>query len=448
MGRSLLAIKVEEFGGHEALARHLGPELSLKLSREWRACARPEQLAPDGDWNTWLCLAGRGWGKTRTGAEWCKAEAESGRAKRIALIAPTASDYRDVMIEGNSGILSLYAGLPDDQRPMFEPTKRRLTWPNGAVATAFTAEEPNRLRGPQFDAFWADEIAAWKYPQDTWDQLQFGLRLGEHPRGVVTTTPRPIALVRALIANESVVVTRGSTYDNADNLAASFLATIKRAYEGTRLGRQEIHAEVLDDNPGALWRADGIDKDRVTNAPGSMTRVAVGVDPAGSTNADSDETGIVYAGVAQCRCKGTAELHGFVLDDRSGIYSPDGWAKAVAAGYNAHKCDRVVVEKNFGGDLVMSNLRTLGDSRLAIRDVSASRGKVIRAEPVAALYEQGKVHHVGGFSKLEDQMTQWNPLTDKKSPDRLDALVWALTDLMLARSSSYAPLVIGRRNEG
>ncbi len=442
MGKSLLALKVEEFGGHEALVKALGPKLVVELCRTWKAIARPEQLPPEGDWFAWMVLAGRGWGKTRTGAEFAKETVDSGVGKRGALIAPTASDCRDVMVEGESGILALYAHLPDEQRPLYEPSKRRITWPNGAIATTYTAEEPNRLRGPQHDWFWADEIAAWKYPQETWDQLRFGLRLGGKPRGIVTTTPRPIPLVRALIADPSNAVTRGITYDNADHLAPSFLDAIKRAYEGTRLGRQEIFAEILDDNPGALWRASQIEAGRVKEAP-PMRRVVVGVDPAGSSNADSDETGIVIAGLGSCGCKGTVEQHVFVLDDLSGIYTPDGWAKVVAKGYHDRSCDRVVVEKNFGGDMVMSNLRTLGDSKLAIRPVTASRGKAVRADPVAALYEQGKVHHVGGFSKLEDQLTQWNPLVDKASPDRLDALVWAITDLVLAPSSGLTPLIIG-----
>lgn len=418
--------------GRQPTAEELG-----ELLRSWPDIARPEQLPPPGDWATWLVLAGRGFGKSRTGAEFTKAEVESGRCRRFALVGPTASDARDVMVEGESGILSLYAGRDESERPIYEPSRRRLTWPNGAIATTYSAEEPDRLRGPQHDGFWCDELAAWQDPQATWDQLQFGLRLGKRPRGIVTTTPRPIKLVRALLADSTTAVTRGSTYDNEPNLAPGFIKVIRQSYEGTRLGRQEIEAEVLDDNPGALWRLALIDAARVAKAPIEFKQVGVGVDPAVTNKEDSDETGIVVAGTATCNCKGTPELHGFVLEDASGVYSPDGWAKAVARMYHKHSADFVIPEVNNGGDLVASNLMTLGDAYMKITQhngrygVSASRGKQTRAEPVAGLYEQGKIHHVGGFSKLEDQMTQWDPLNDDDSPDRLDALVWVLTWLLV-----------------
>lgn len=439
MSESLLARRVRAAGGAAAFVAKLAQEIGRQptpaelqhLLLVWSLIARPEQLAPPGDWNVWLILAGRGFGKTRSGAEWVKGEIESGRCRRVALIGSTAADVRDVMIEGPSGILSLYAGLSPTERPEYEPSKRRITWPNGAVAVAYSAEEPNRLRGPQHDGFWADELAAWEDPQGAWDQLQFGLRLGAHPRGVVTTTPRPIPLIKALIKDPTVAVTKGSTYDNAANLAPTFLTAIKRAYEGTRLGRQEIGAEVLDDNPGALWRLALIDSARVKHAPFELIRVAGGIDPAVSSDETSAETGIVFGATAMCSCKGDPELHGFVLEDISDIYTPDQWARAAAGGYHRHKCDRIVAEVNNGGDLVESNLRTLGDVLISFRAVHASRGKAIRAEPIAALYEQGKIHHVGTFAKLEDQMTQWNPLTDDRSPDRLDALVWLMTELML-----------------
>jgi phage terminase large subunit-like protein len=405
-------------------------EAAKSLVTIWSITARPEQLTPAGDWNVWLVLAGRGWGKTRTGAEFIRDEVASGRARRIALIGPTAADVRDVMVEGQSGILSLYAHLPEDERPVYEPSKRRIVWPNGARATLYSAEKPARLRGPQHDTFWADELAAWQDAQGTWDMLQFGLRLGRKPRGIVTTTPMPIPLVRALMADPTATVTRGSTYDNQANLAPSFIAAIKRAYEGTRLGRQEIHAEILDDNPGALWKTAQLEALRIVNLP-QLTRIVVGVDPAASANADSNETGIIAAGVGECWCKGTPETHGFVLDDRTGIYTPAQWASKVAETFGDHSADRVIAEVNQGGDLVESNLRTLGDVNLPLFTVHASRGKLTRAEPIAGLYEQGKIHHVGGLERLENQMTQWNPLTDEKSPDRVDALVWALTFLML-----------------
>lgn len=430
MGESLLARKTREAGGPEALISMLGLDAVSELFDEWAAVARPEQLAPPGAWLVWLVLAGRGFGKTRTGAQWSKGEIESGARGRLALVAPTAADGRDVMVEGESGIMSLYARKDQRDRPHYEPSKRRITWPNGALATLYSAEEPDRLRGPQHDGFWADEVAAWEQPDACWNQLQFGLRLGPNPRGVVTTTPRPIPLVRRLIIDPTVAVTRGSTFDNRANLAASFIDKIAAQFEGTRLGRQELYAEILDDNPGALWKWAQIDAARVAVAP-DLKRVAGAIDPAVSSREDSDETGMIFGGRGSCRCKGTPEDHAFIMADRSGIYTPDQWARAAAHGYREFECDRLIAEVNNGGDLVESTLRTLGDKDIGYRAVHASRGKQIRAEPIAALYEQGKVHHVGAFPKLEDQMTQWNPIVDQWSPDRVDALVWLLTDLMM-----------------
>ena len=437
MGESLLAAATRLAGGPEGLLRLVGPEAVLELSRTWEAIARPEQLPPAGDWDTWLLLAGRGFGKTRVGAETTDAEAKSGRARRIALVAPTAADARDVMVEGESGILSLYAHLPQNEWPVFEPSKRRVTWPNGARATLFSADVPNRLRGPQHDFFWADELAAWEDPQAVWDQLQFGLRLGARPRGIATTTPRPIPLVRQLVADATVAVRTGSTYDNASNLAPAFIKAIKRAYEGTRLGDQEIHARILDDNPGALWKSAQLEALRVQAMP-DLIRVGIGVDPAVSSDGGSDETGIIAAGVGYCRCKGgDPELHGFVFDDASGIFTPAEWARAVGTSYKTAHADRVIAEVNNGGDLVESNIRTLGgDEHISFLAVHASRGKAVRAEPISSLYEQGNCHHMPGLGKLENQMTQWNPLTDTKSPDRVDALVWVLTWLMLGEQAA------------
>lgn len=390
---------------------------------------------PEGDdWLTWLILAGRGFGKTRVGGETVVEWVRSGACGRLALIAPTAGDARDVMLEGESGIVAVSAA--DGFPAVYEPSKRRVTWPNGAMATLYSAEEPDRLRGPQHDGAWVDEIAAWADAVETWDQLQFGMRLGHRPRVVATTTPRPVPIVRKLIGDARTVVTRGSTFDNAENLAPSFLENVKAAYEGTRLGRQELYAELLDDNPGALWKMEQIEKCRIRNAP-DLRRVGVGVDPAVSANATSDETGIVVAGIGMCPCKGKPELHGFVLEDATGIYTPDGWAKKVAQLYADRRADRVIAEVNNGGDLVESNLRTLGDSEISYLAVHASRGKLTRAEPVSALYEQKKIHHVKGsdLSKLEDQMTQWNPSLDGRSPDRVDALVWVLTWLLLEETT-------------
>jgi len=385
---------------------------------DWRKIARPEQLAPAGSWRVWLLLAGRGFGKSRTGAEWIREQAESGRAKRIALVAATASDVRDVIVEGESGILAI---SPPTSRPLYEPSKRRLTWPNGAIATTYSADEPDRLRGPQHDAAWCDELAAWRYP-DAWDQLMFGLRLGTDPRVVVTTTPRPTALVRQLVLSASTHVTRGSTYANRANLAPAFFEQIVKRYEGTRLGRQELEAEILDDAPGALWKRPMIEEARIVNAP-DLVRVVVAVDPAVSARAASDETGIVVAGVDRAG-------HGYVLEDLSGRYSPAEWAALVVDAYARHRADRIVAEANQGGALVEANIRT-ADANASVELVHATRGKAIRAEPVAALYEQRRVHHVGVLAALEDQLTGWDPTTAEQSPDRLDALVWAVTSLLV-----------------
>jgi phage terminase large subunit-like protein len=451
VGLSLLARAVRAAGGAEGFQRAVGERQAASIVRRmrllgppevddepvsWRAVARPEQILPPGDdWLIWLILAGRGFGKSRTGAEAVVEWVRAGEAGRLALIAPTAGDARDVMVEGQSGLIA--ASEADGFPAEYEPSKRRVTWPNGAMATLYSAEEPDRLRGPQHDGAWLDEVAAWVDALATWDMLQFGMRLGRRPRQVVTTTPRPVPIVRKLVADPRTIVTRGSTFDNADNLAGSFLTNIRETYEGTRLGRQELYAEILDDNPGALWNMEQLEKLRVVSAP-ALKRVVGGIDPAVTSHEDSDETAIIFAGRAPCRCKGAGKIedHAFIIEDISGIYTPDQWAKAAAAGYHRHRCDRIVAEVNNGGEMVESTLRTLGDDDLSYKAVHASRGKQIRAEPIAALYEQGKVHHVGMFSKLEDQMTQWNPMTDKRSPDRLDALVWALTELML---DDYGP---------
>ncbi len=342
---------------------------------------------------------------------------------RIALIGATAADVRDVMIEGESGILAV---CPPAQRPAYEPSKRRLTWPNGTIATAYSADEPDRLRGPQHSDAWCDESCAWRYPE-AWDQLRFGLRLGNDPRVVMTTTPRPTRLIRELVADPTTVVTRGATHENRANLPASFLDKIVQKYEGTRLGRQELYAEVLEDTPGALWTRDRLESLRVREAP-ELRTIVIGVDPAVSMGSESAETGIVVAGI------GREDGHGYVLDDRSGRYSPDGWAQRVVNAFDTHLANRVVAEANQGGDLVVNNLRTARRT-LPVLKVHATRGKRTRAEPVAALYEQGRVHHVGYFGALEDQMCTWEPSLGD-SPDRVDALVWALTELMVDRDPS------------
>jgi len=389
----------------------------------WRAKARPSQLPPPGDWNGWLALAGRGWGKTRAGAGWVHELVETRQAGRIALVAATAADARDTLVEGVSGLLNT---APPGNRPQYESSKRRLTWPNGAVATTFSSEEADRLRGPEHDAAWADELAAWTDVQGTWDMLMFGLRLGKRPRWLVTTTPKPIKLLRELLAREGkdVAVTRGSTFENEANLAPTFLAAVRQRYAGTRLGRQELNAELLSDNPGALWQLDWLDRDRVSAAP-ELRRIVVAIDPAVSNNEGSDETGIIVAGVA-------SDGLIYVLEDCSGRYAPHEWAAMAIAAYRRHKADRILAEVNNGGAMVEATIRAL-DHRVSFKAVHASRGKVVRAEPIAALYEQRKVHHVGGFAVLEDQMCAFTSDFDRAkvgySPDRVDALVWALTEL-------------------
>lgn len=405
----------------------------------WQKNARPDQLPPAWLWSVWLLLAGRGSGKTRAGAEWVRDKITSGKCGRVALVASTAADARDTMVEGESGIRAI---CPPNERPKYNPSLRRLTWPNGALCTLFSADEPDRLRGPQHDGAWADELAAWRYPE-AWDQLMFGLRLGEHPQCVVTTTPRPTDLVKALVArasgdNPDVAISRASTYDNRANLAASYLQTILAKYEGTTLGRQEIFAEILDDLEGALWKRALIDETRVAQVPDTLTwrRVVVGVDPAVSANATSDETGIVVAAHG-------SDGHGYVLDDVSARSTPSEWAKAAVAAYHRHQANEIIAEVNNGGDMVAHTIHTV-DPSIRVRKVHASRGKATRAEPVVALYEQGRVHHFGCFAALEDQMCSWSPADSKSSPDRVDALVWALTDLLVGtkQAAKVRPLPV------
>ena len=410
----------------------------------WRARARKEQLAPAGDWFIWLLLAGRGFGKTLAGAGWTHELVQSGRYGRIALVAPTAADARDVMVEGVSGILET---APNWNRPAYEPSKRRLTWPNGASATTFSSEEAERLRGPNHDAAWCDELGAWNEPQATWDQLQFTLRTGAYPRVTVTTTPKPLPLLRGLVAREGrdVVITRGSTFANAANLAPGFLEAIKLRYSGTRLGRQEIEAELLSDTPGALWQLAWLDRDRVQEAPEVLRRIVVAIDPAVSNHEGSDETGIVVAGIGM-----EHPAHAYVLEDLSGRYAPHEWAARAIAAYRHYHADRIVIEKNQGGLMAEGTIRAQ-DHNVAIKAVHAARGKVTRAEPISALYEQRRVHHVGNFAKLEDQLTAFTSDFDRGSagysPDRLDALVWAITEL-IPQSTGFGDYMLEMARSG
>ncbi len=370
-------------------------------------------------------------------AEWVIERAKAMPNSHGALVAPTFPDAQKTMLSYGleqqpdaSGILAI---SPDDFRPVYEMSRNRLVWPNGSVADLYTAEEPGRLRGPQHHWCWVDEIAVWEKEGAAWDQLLFGLRLGTTPQACITTTPRPIAIVRQLLADPGTVVTRGRTADNSKNLAESFFRSVVAKYEGTRLGRQELDGELLEEAEGALWSGALIEAGRVKAAP-PLRRIVVAIDPAVSNNEGSDETGIVVAGIGECRCKGTIELHGFVLEDCSGKLSPNAWAKQAIEAYKRHGADRIVAEVNNGGALVEVNLRTV-DQHVPYTAVHAAQGKRTRAEPVAALYEQGKVHHVGGFAKLEDQMCVWEALSGAKSPDRLDALVWALSSVMLGSAA-------------
>lgn len=400
------------------LSKHTEMELAALLY-DWQFWARPKQIPPpelDTLKNIWLILAGRGWGKSRTGAEFVRDCIAQGY-QRGALVAPTAADARDVMVEGESGLMAI---CPPDNMPDYEPSKRRLTWPNGALCTLYAAEKPDRLRGPQHDFFWADELAAWKYVQETWDMLMFGLRLGIRPKGVVTTTPRPIKTLKELLKMGNVITTKGGTLENRGNLAPSFFTAIIDKYQGTRLGRQELDAEILDDNPDALWSRKQIEDLRVNQAP-DLVRVVVAIDPQATNNPNSAETGIVVAGKGR-------DGHGYVLDDVSIKGTPDQWASRAVNAYHEHKADRIIGEANNGGDMVEYTVRTI-DRHVPYKKVHASRGKLIRAEPISALYEQGKIHHIGMFALLEDQMCEWVP--GDTSPDRLDALVWAMTELML-----------------
>lgn len=390
---------------------------------DWSFFARTNQLPPVNiGWYIWLILTGRGWGKTRTAAEWIRKQVESGYDGRIHLIGPTAADVRDTMVEGESGILAV---CPPWNMPKYEPTKRRITWPNGARVTTFSAEIPDRLRGPQCGLIWADEVASWQYPEETWDMAMFGFRKGT-PRGVVTTTPRPIPLIKDLVTTKGVVITKGNSYENRENLAEIYYETIIKKYEGTRLGEQEIHAKILEDTPGALWTLDTIAAHRCSYEKFKeieLVRIAVAIDPAVTSTKTSNETGIIAGGI-------DADGEGYVLADGSGIMSPIAWARQAIKIFAALKADRMVAEVNNGGDLVESNIRAVSPM-IPYQKVWASRGKRTRAEPISSLYERGLIHHVGIFPKLEDEMTTWDAEDGSDSPNRIDALVWLMTFLML-----------------
>lgn len=417
-----------------AFVQKVSQSKALRIKYTWAAWARDKQLwqleAP-WDWETWVLLAGRGFGKTRTGAEWVIEQAMADAEGHIALVGRTVADVRDVMVGGKSGIL---ACSPPWFMPEYIPSKRKLLWPNGCIATTYSAEMPNQLRGPQHTKAWGDERSVWQY-DDAWDQLQFGLRLGAKPQCILTMTPRATKAVREIVADLKTHTTSGTTYENVANLARKFIVGIERRYGGTRLGRQELEGHILDDNPGALWKRENIDRYRVRYGQHpAFKRVVVAVDPAvkgpdpakiarGEIDETVAETGIVVVGLGM-------DNEGYVLADLTMQGKPLEWAKRIVDAYDEFQADCVVGEVNNGGDLVESNIRTVR-KHISFKAVHASRGKIIRAEPVSSLYQQGHIHHVGGYADLEDQLCNWEP--GMKSPDRLDALVWGFTELMVGK---------------
>lgn len=432
----------------EIINNELTDEQVLALQFDWNFWARASQLPPKTQWTVWNIITGRGWGKTRTGAETVRRKVEFGEASSIALVGATAADVRDVMVDGESGLLNI---SPPWFRPEYVPSKRRLTWPNGARAYTYSALEPERLRGPQHGLAWCDELAAWRYADLTWDNLMFGLRK-DPAQVIVTTTPRPTKLIKELIQNEDdgTVVTTGTTYDNLYNLSPVYRQKIVAKYEGTRTGRQELKGELLLDTPGALWSYELLDAYRVQEAPKNLLKCVVAIDPAVTNTEDSDETGIVIVGTAWCSCKGLPEEHGFVLDDYTIHASPPEWADHALRAFNDYKADGIVAETNNGGDLVENVLQSRPNGkRVPFKKVHASRNKITRAEPVASQYERGLWHHVGTFAALEDQMCSYTQ-GDRESPDRMDALVWGAQAVMPTtpvqahgRVTMYTPVKIG-----
>ncbi|ADZ71355.1 DNA-packaging protein [Polymorphum gilvum] len=400
------------------------------LLHDWPTFAHGHQMPPPGAWSLWLLMGGRGAGKTRAGAEWIRARAlghrwcEAAVAGRIALVGETFADVREVMIEGVSGLLAVH---PRHERPAWNPSRRRLEWPNGAVAQAFSAEDPEALRGPQFDIAWSDELAKWRHAEETFDMLQFGLRLGARPRQLVTTTPRPVPLLKRLIDLPGTALTHAPTRANALFLAPGFLERIVARYQGTRLGRQELDGELIEDRPDALWRRDALEACRVDRAPDALVRIVVAVDPPATATRRSDGCGLIVAGLG-------ADGVAYVLADRSRRPArPADWAGAAVALWHHYRADCLVAEVNQGGDMVRAVIAGI-DPAVPVRCVRATRGKLLRAEPVAMLYDQGRVRHVGALPELEDEMADFGPggLSSGRSPDRLDALVWALSELMPA----------------
>ncbi|WP_371396222.1 DNA-packaging protein [Fretibacter rubidus] len=397
---------------------------------EWQALARNDQWPPAGDWLIWLLLGGRGCGKTRAGAEWVRAQIKQG-AKRVALVAPTYNDAREVMLFGESGLMNLG---PVDARPRYQSSRRRLEWPNGAVGFVYSSEDPDGLRGPQFDCAWGDEFCAWAYPDDTLSNLRLALRLGDKPRLVMTTTPRPIAALTALMAQDGLVVSTAKTSDNAANLSPVFIKAVEDAYGGTRLGRQELGGEIITDHAGALWTRAMIEACHMEQSDARefiYDKIIIALDPPVTSGVRSDACGLVVAGLLRGQAGEFDTVH--ILQDATvqGL-SPEAWARRAIGLWESYGADYILAEVNQGGEMVALTLKTI-DPEAIVKTVHASRGKAVRAEPVAALYEQGRVKHVRTYSELEDELCTLGTESLKHSPDRADALVWAVTDLLLSR---------------
>lgn len=407
------------------------------LFYDWGFWARDDQLLPNWNWFVWLLKGGRGSGKTRTGAEAVRVWKEN--YPRIAIISRTPREIREVCLEGESGILNI---SPHWDKPTYEPSKQRITWKNGAKAFLYSAEEPDAFRGPQWHKVWADEIASWTYlekaPKDgytAWDNILFGLRLGDNPQIIATSTPRNLKTIKEIIKDKGNHITTVSSYANRANLSPKFFETVIKKYEGTRLGRQEIYGEVIDDIEGALWKMSQIDNtresvDKLDEILSKLVRIVVSIDPAVTSKPDSDETGIIVVGK-------DIYNHAYVLEDISGIYTPSVWADKAIWAYEKWQANYILAESNNGGDLVKSNIQSANPS-VPVRLVHATRGKMLRAEPVQAMYERREVTHVGLHAKLEDQMCNWDAQTGEESPDRVDALVHGITDICIKKKVQFA----------
>jgi len=416
----------------QAWLERLSTEQLAEFRYRWEFWARPDQVAPDGDWSTWLALAGRGFGKTEMGAQWVRQRVLGG-AMAVALVAETQKDLEEVMIP------RLLKVTPEGEQPEVRYKPVRLRWPSGAIAFGYNGTEPDQLRGPEFDTAWVDELAKYFKARETWDMLQFTMRRPD-PKVLVTTTPRPLPIIREILNDPTTRTTRGATMANADNLDPKFLKRVLDKYDGTRLGRQELNGEVIDDVPGALWTRDMLDRTRVKELP-ELVRVVVAIDPSGTAGDedDGDAIGIVVAGRG-------VDGRGYVIEDATCKLSPDGWARRAVTAYHANSADRIVAERNFGGAMVQAVIKQ-ADRSVPYKEVTASRGKSVRAEPISALYEQGRVSHVGGFAELEDEMVLFTAggYMGERSPNRTDALVWALTEVMLShlpKDKASAPVAI------